>query len=671
MGAADFASTGWAAARVPAALPGNLVLGVCLGSGYQAYFSELTDPQQNAEVGRMKNAGITWVRMDVTWNTVQQASGSTYVFDYPDLAVTALQRNGMNIVALLNESPKWARQVGNNPGAPSCPFKTFTPADFAAFCGQAAQHYGPKGVQVFEVWNEPNLDSGYGSTDGAGYDPADPQVYTTPLGLGPYSPPGYAALATAAYQAIHAQYQPPSGTSIRPLVLGGALGIHHSLDSLDTGADTRPGCSWPAVSQGAQSAVVSCATAKAADQYAFISDNTGHWPAGTYVASVVPGVSLTLAPPSWTTGFAQAIAQDSAVTLRVDFGCPADTFLTGAYAAAAGQPMFDALSTHPYAFPELPATQNPKSGGWNLTPAVRKVMTDNGDGAKAVWFTEFGAPTGAATAASVPATAASATSLTATGPAAAADVGYLVTGAGLPAGSYVGAVTKDSSWTLLPTTGLTVDATSNTLSGGAQWSGVYVQAAKALEIPQNTTLIICFGAGDSTAPVTAVTDQAYSIPVTSAGSPAKIGFTTAVTLPNTPTGTIPPIALAAGGPVLALSSTGLTGQTWGAAVPAAENAALTLLAPGVADSGGLSAEEQQSAIIQQSLNAIAHGVPGIDGQHPTPPWPYIGPVFVYCWSDASLGSNAGPFGLTRADGSAKAALTVLTAFGPGGSVADY
>lgn len=56
---------------------------------------------------------------------------------------------------------------------------------------------------------------------------------------------------------------------------------------------------------------------------------------------------------------------------------------------------FDALSVHPYCFPALPSS--PNTGDWNAfqrLPLVRKVMVRNGDAAKKIWLTEFGAPTG-------------------------------------------------------------------------------------------------------------------------------------------------------------------------------------------------------------------------------------------------------------------------------------
>lgn len=61
------------------------------------------------------------------------------------------------------------------------------------------------------------------------------------------------------------------------------------------------------------------------------------------------------------------------------------TFVQGMYASGAGG-YFDALAMHPYTFPQLPS----------LAPveAVHNLMTAYGDGAKQIWLTEVGAPTG-------------------------------------------------------------------------------------------------------------------------------------------------------------------------------------------------------------------------------------------------------------------------------------
>ena len=61
------------------------------------------------------------------------------------------------------------------------------------------------------------------------------------------------------------------------------------------------------------------------------------------------------------------------------------SFVTAMYAAGAGG-YFDAISMHPYSFPQLPTIDSVK--------AVHDVMAANGDGDKKVWLTEVGAPTG-------------------------------------------------------------------------------------------------------------------------------------------------------------------------------------------------------------------------------------------------------------------------------------
>lgn len=55
---------------------------------------------------------------------------------------------------------------------------------------------------------------------------------------------------------------------------------------------------------------------------------------------------------------------------------------------------WDAVGMHPYTYPYLP--NDPASAGWNAFQRMQlmhNVMAANGDGAKRIWMTEFGAPT--------------------------------------------------------------------------------------------------------------------------------------------------------------------------------------------------------------------------------------------------------------------------------------
>jgi hypothetical protein len=76
------------------------------------------------------------------------------------------------------------------------------------------------------------------------------------------------------------------------------------------------------------------------------------------------------------------------------------TFLRDMYADGA-QGNFDAVGDHPYTFPADPDTDS--TGAWvemdQTSPSLRSLMIAHGDGAKKIWITEFGAPTGNVTAA--------------------------------------------------------------------------------------------------------------------------------------------------------------------------------------------------------------------------------------------------------------------------------
>lgn len=69
------------------------------------------------------------------------------------------------------------------------------------------------------------------------------------------------------------------------------------------------------------------------------------------------------------------------------------TFLTQMYAGGAHTSM-DAVAMHPYCYPAM--ADDASTASWNAFYRLRNmhdVMASNGDGAKKIWLTEFGAPT--------------------------------------------------------------------------------------------------------------------------------------------------------------------------------------------------------------------------------------------------------------------------------------
>ncbi len=74
---------------------------------------------------------------------------------------------------------------------------------------------------------------------------------------------------------------------------------------------------------------------------------------------------------------------------------PAD-FLQGIYDHG-GQGYFDAVGHHPYCWPAYPGARHAWSGWYQMygtRRSLRSLMIAHGDGAKRIWATEFGAPTG-------------------------------------------------------------------------------------------------------------------------------------------------------------------------------------------------------------------------------------------------------------------------------------
>jgi hypothetical protein len=70
---------------------------------------------------------------------------------------------------------------------------------------------------------------------------------------------------------------------------------------------------------------------------------------------------------------------------------PGDVYLKALYAAGA-KPYFDGVAYHPYSYPQLPSS-DPSVRGWSNMLRARNTMVANGDSAKKIWVTEYGAPT--------------------------------------------------------------------------------------------------------------------------------------------------------------------------------------------------------------------------------------------------------------------------------------
>lgn len=95
--------------------------------------------------------GAGWIRFDLKWVVIEPRKG-VYNWKVHDRIVRMARKRGLNILATLAYSPRWARPAGTDEkGAP------LDVADYARFAAAAVKRYAPVGVTHYEIWNEPNI----------------------------------------------------------------------------------------------------------------------------------------------------------------------------------------------------------------------------------------------------------------------------------------------------------------------------------------------------------------------------------------------------------------------------------------------------------------------------------------------------------------------------------
>jgi polysaccharide biosynthesis protein PslG len=164
----------------------------------------ISPTDQARTVALMKEAGVKWARMNISWESIEpNGKGSIdpgYIAEI-DGAVDRVRAAGINIVMPMSDgTPYWASSDPNRHTDSSgkhwnVHYPPSNMNDYADAIRYVVNHYKEKGVHVYEVWNEPNH---------AAFWPSGP------------NPGHYVQMLRAAYPAIKAV--DPSAT-----VLGAAL----------------------------------------------------------------------------------------------------------------------------------------------------------------------------------------------------------------------------------------------------------------------------------------------------------------------------------------------------------------------------------------------------------------------------------------------------------------
>ncbi len=251
---------------------GACTIGLAVGLDALRWKSTL---ELQAEFADYVSLGVRWLRTDLNWSVVQAAGPDSFDWTSMDRIVELATEHDIEVLPVVGSAPSWAWE---NPSRPSPPANE---ADYADFLTSAVTRYSPKGVDVWEIWNEPNLSGPW---------PPAPD------------PVAYARLLQAAYAAI--KLADPNAT-----VLTGGLAA--------------------ATSSGTSSGI-------------------------THYSAV--------------------------------------DFLEVIYQQGAGD-AFDAVGFHPYSYPRMPDDPAPWNGWSLMVGPIRELMDSQGDGQKAIWITEYGAPT--------------------------------------------------------------------------------------------------------------------------------------------------------------------------------------------------------------------------------------------------------------------------------------
>jgi hypothetical protein len=132
----------------------------------------LDGSQLNDELNTLRGMGVSWIRIDVAWAGVQPDSSTQYNWSKVDTVVSAANSHHLKVLATLAYTPAWAAVSGCDDSQQKC--APASDAQFATFSAAAAKRYQNRGIDAWEIWNEPN-DQGF-------WMPApDPVAYTALL----------------------------------------------------------------------------------------------------------------------------------------------------------------------------------------------------------------------------------------------------------------------------------------------------------------------------------------------------------------------------------------------------------------------------------------------------------------------------------------------------------
>ncbi|MEA2475838.1 MAG: polysaccharide biosynthesis protein PslG [Actinomycetota bacterium] len=129
---------------------------------------EFSDAQRQEIFDKLAAAGVTWVRMDFGWCSLQENARGQYsqwFIDNADKAVNEARADGLKVLMTMWCTPGWANGMTSSGWRTASIVPPTDPADYAAAALWAARHFAGR-VAAWEVWNEPNQTAFWSGTAG-------------------------------------------------------------------------------------------------------------------------------------------------------------------------------------------------------------------------------------------------------------------------------------------------------------------------------------------------------------------------------------------------------------------------------------------------------------------------------------------------------------------------
>ena len=120
--------------------------------------TEANTAEIKTAIARVADAGLTGFCQIFAWDTLEPQQG-VYDWAFSDTVVQAASENGLQVIAILNRSPQWARSDWNSDNVYAPPADM---NDYAAFCAAFAERYAGD-IAGYQIWDQPNIYPNWGN----------------------------------------------------------------------------------------------------------------------------------------------------------------------------------------------------------------------------------------------------------------------------------------------------------------------------------------------------------------------------------------------------------------------------------------------------------------------------------------------------------------------------